>query len=111
MRKIFYLATVLLGFSCTTAEIPLTGVPIDRTVTYQRDIQPIIFNNCLTCHSSINPANGLILESYVQVKNSAQNGNLITRINDGANPMPQNGLLTAANRALFDKWKVDGYIE
>ena len=111
MKKIFYLAFVLLSFSCTTAEIPLMEVPIDRTVTYQRDIQPIIFNNCLTCHSSINPANGLTLESYSQVKNSTQNGSLITRINDAANPMPQNGLLTASNRALFDKWKVDGYIE
>lgn len=111
MRRIFYLAIVVLGVSCTTAEIPLAGAPVGRVVSYQKDIQPIIFNNCLTCHSSVNPANGLILETYDQVKNSAQNGNLIARINDAANPMPQNGLLTADRRALFDKWKTDGYIE
>lgn len=111
MKRIFYLSIMLLGISCTTAEIPLAEVPVDRTVTYTQDIQPIIFNNCLTCHSSVNPANGLILETYQQVKNSAQNGTLIARLNDAANPMPQSGLLTADKRALFDKWKVDGYIE
>ncbi|CAL2104543.1 conserved exported protein of unknown function [Tenacibaculum sp. 190130A14a] len=111
MKRIFYLATIILGVGCTTAEIPLAGAPVNRTITYKQDIQPIIFNNCLTCHSSVNPANGLILETYQQVKNSAQNGNLIARINDAANPMPQNGLLTADRRALFDKWKTDGYID
>lgn len=98
--------------SCTTAEIPLTGqVPITRNITYTQDIQPIIFNNCLTCHSSVNPRNGLILETFIQVKNSAQNGTLIARMNDAANPMPQSGLLTADKRALIDKWRTDGYLE
>lgn len=112
MKKLLYISIITLIVSCTTAEIPLAGqIPIDREITYQKDIQPIIFNNCLTCHSSVNPRNGLILETYSQVKNSAQNGTLIARMNDVANPMPQNGLLTADKRALVDKWKTDGYLE
>ncbi len=111
MKKIFYISIIALIISCTTAEIPLAGAPVDRTVTYSQDIQPIMFNNCLTCHSSVNPRNGLILETYSQVKNSAQNGTLIDRMNDVANPMPQSGLLTADKRALVDKWKADGYLE
>jgi len=112
MKKVIYLSIIALITSCTTAEIPLVGeIPITKEVTYQEDIQPIIFNNCLTCHSSVNPRNGLILETYAQVKNSAQNGTLIARMNDAANPMPQSGLLTANKRALIAKWKTDGYLE
>ncbi|CAM1352984.1 hypothetical protein [Tenacibaculum halocynthiae] len=113
MKKIVSLLIItILMISCTTAEIPLAGqVPITRNITYTQDIQPIIFNNCLTCHSSVNPRNGLILETFIQVKNSAQNGTLIARMNDAANPMPQSGLLTADKRALIDKWRTDGYLK
>lgn len=112
LNYIFFFGCLAVLTNCTTAEIPLAGqTSIDRKVTYQQDIQPIIFNNCLTCHSSVNPRAGLILETYNQTKNSAQNGTLIQRLNDVANPMPQGGLLTAEKRALFDKWIADGYLE
>lgn len=112
MKKIFYFSIIaILLINCTTAEIPLVDIPTDRTITYSQDIEAIIFNNCLTCHSSVNPRNGLILETYTQVKNSAQSGSLISRMNDAANPMPQAGLLTADKRALIDKWKADGFLE
>ena len=112
MKKIIYSAlTVMLMVSCSTAEIPLVEVPDGVTVTYDKDIQPIVFNSCLTCHSSVNPAAGLTLETYVQVRTSAENGNLIQRINDAASPMPLSGLLPADQRALFDKWVTDGYLE
>lgn len=115
MRKLkntlLFLGLLVLG-SCTKAEIPLVGEnPLNRPVTYTQDIQPIIFNNCLTCHNSVNPRNGLILETYAQVRNSSEFGTLIARLNDAANPMPQSGLLTADRRALFDQWKSGGYLE
>lgn len=108
MKKVFIISMMILGVSCTTAEIPLAGQVTGR-VTYERDIKPIIFNNCLTCHSAVNPRNGLILETYEQVRNSAQNGTLIARMNDAANPMPQSGLVPANQRALLDKWRTDGF--
>lgn len=106
-----FIAFALLLGACTKAEIPANTTPINRTVSYQSDIKTIVQNNCLTCHSAVNSAAGLSLETYQQVKNSAENGTLIQRINDAANPMPQSGLLPADTRALFDKWVTDGYLE
>ncbi|WP_143592151.1 hypothetical protein [Tenacibaculum holothuriorum] len=102
--------------SCTTAEIPVPDTvdptpPGEAKVTYEKDVKDIIFNNCLTCHSTVNPRAGLILVNYNQVKNSAQNGNLIARMNDAANPMPPNGKLVQSSLTLIDKWKADGFLE
>lgn len=101
---------VVLALSCTTSEIPEIA-PIDKKVTYKADIKPIMSNNCLTCHGSVNPANGLTLETYEQVKTSSVSGTLLQRINDAANPMPQSGLLSADKRALIAKWAEDGYLK
>ena len=112
IQKLCLIVCTVILVNCTTAEIPLIDQnPVNRTVTYTQDIQPIILGNCLTCHSSVNPRNGLILETYEQVRNSSETGTLISRINDAANPMPQSGLLTADRRAVFDQWRAGGYIE
>lgn len=74
------------------------------TVTYSADIQTVMFNNCLTCHSGASPAAGLDLTTYENVKNSAQSGPLIGRINDPAAPMPTSGLMPESTRQLIDQW-------
>lgn len=112
MKKLFYLFLAMAITSCTTAEVPLSeGIDPDIKITYLKDVQPIIFNNCLTCHSTINPRAGLVLTTYLQVKNSAQNGNLIVRMNSDSNPMPQNGKLIQSSLDIIDKWKADGFLE
>ncbi len=99
--------------SCTKAFIPEEEDPatiqVERTITYEKDIQAIVQNNCLTCHGNINPSANLTLETFTQVKNAAQSRNLIQRLNDATNPMPQGGLLPAEKRALFDKWVQDNF--
>ena len=99
--------------ACTTAIVPLEEdpTPITNTITYTGDVKAIIDNNCLTCHGAVNPNAGLSLVTYQQVRNSAENGNLIARMNDAVNPMPQGGLLSAQTRAVIDKWKDDGFLE
>lgn len=98
--------------SCTTAEIPLEEVtPITETVKYNPDVQNVIFNNCLNCHGAQNPSAGLSLVNYNQVRASAENGNLISRMNDANNPMPPSGLLSSQTLAVMDKWVTDGYLE
>ncbi|OSY89059.1 hypothetical protein WH52_03360 [Tenacibaculum holothuriorum] len=81
--------------------------------TYVANVKTIIDNSCATasCHDATNPTAGLPLTNYTQVKNAAQNGNLIARMNSTANPMPQSGLLPTATRAIIDKWKTDGFLE
>lgn len=116
MKKTLALTLIclfLLSYSCTTAEIPLEQDPdpIPTTVTYVSDVKTIIDNNCISCHGAVSPNAGLSLVTYQQVKNSAQNGNLIARMNDQVNPMPQGQILSVNIRAIIDKWRDDGFLE
>ncbi len=116
MKK--YLLSVSIIFvltisSCTTTEIPLDepAGPITEVVTYTGDVKAIIDNNCVSCHSGPSAQAGLSLTTYLQVRNAAENRNLIDRMNDATNPMPQGGLLPAATRAIIDAWANDGFPE
>ena len=116
-KKIFIIGIIIINVfqSCTTAIIdegPVDALPpITRIVTYESDVQAIMFNRCVTCHGGSAPQNGLDLGTYQNVRFSAENGNLIQRINDGVNPMPQNGLLSPELRQIMDKWVSDGFPE
>ena len=103
----------LLMSSCTTTEIPLDviGDPITEIITYDGDVKAIIDNNCVACHSGLAASAGLSLVTYQQVRSSAENGNLIARMNNATNPMPQGGILPAATRAIIDAWATDGFPE
>ena len=111
--------------SCSTSEInedfiPVDPSPVDPTpaepepakTTYEKDVKVLINNSCATaaCHDAENPPYGLALTNYEQVKNSAENGNLIGRINSNSNPMPPSGKNNTIV-AIIDKWKNDGYLE
>ena len=79
-------------------------------VTYEGDIKSIISGNCLSCHG--NPTNGPSnsLNTFDLVKNDIDK--IIDRINrTGAGKMPPNGTLSAAAKALIQKWKDDGLLE
>ena len=116
MKKYLITISIVLALSmssCTTTEIPLDviGGPITEIVTYDDDVKTIIDNNCVACHSGPSASAGLSLVTYQQVRNSAENGNLIARMNNATNPMPQGGLLPAATRAIIDAWAADGFPE
>ena len=114
MKKILLLCfTVVLMCACTTFEIPIEEEPdpIITTITYTADVKTIIDTHCVSCHGTVSPSAGLSLVTYQQVRNAAENGNLIGRINNATNPMPQGGLLPAATRAIIDKWRDDGFLE
>lgn len=103
----------LLISSCTTTEIPLDGPtdPILEIVTYTENVKAIIDGSCISCHGAVNPSAGLRLLTYTQVRNSAENGNLIERMNNVTNPMPPNGPLPAEVRAVIDAWAENGFLE
>ena len=107
---------VMILFSgCTQSIIPEeyieSTIPIDSVVTYENQIKSVISQNCIVCHSGNNPNGNLRLENYNQVRNASENGTLIPRINDAANPMPTSGLMSVSTRALFDEWVNNGFIE
>ena len=108
---LLFLVSLVIG-SCTTAIIPASdGIDPSIKITYTKDVQPLIFNNCLTCHSTVNPRAGLVLTTYGQVRSSAESGNLIPRMNSSSNPMPPNGKLIQQSLDIIDKWKADGFLE
>lgn len=101
--------------SCTEGFIPVEEIdptlPTGDTITYETHISTVMTSNCISCHGGSNPQGNLVLENYNQVRNSAENGTLIQRINDVANPMPPAGLMPASTRALLDEWVQNGYLE
>ena len=112
-----FIVGVLLS-NCTKAYIPEDtgsglppGINATDTIKYQPHISILISNNCIGCHGGSNPQGGLSLENYNQVRNATENGTLVQRINDAADPMPTSGLLPAQTRVLFDKWVQNGYLE
>ena len=85
-------------------------------ITYVDDVKAIIDTNCLNCHSDP-PTNGapIALVTYDQVRNSAENGTLISRIErqaGQAGAMPLGG--PRLPQSLIDvvlQWRTDGFIE
>lgn len=118
MNKQFYLIgiSILCIFqSCTTAIIDEGTVselpPITRIVTYESDVQTIMFDRCVTCHGGGAPQAGLDLTTYQNTRFSAEMGNLIQRMNNAVSPMPPNGLVSPELRQIIDKWESDGFLE
>ncbi|WP_088324334.1 hypothetical protein [Polaribacter tangerinus] len=112
--KLFTISFIsIFIINCTTSESPLEEPvnPISTLVTYNKNVKTIIDNNCISCHISGGQAGFLPLINYTQVKNSAERGSLISRMNSITAPMPKSGLLPAQTRAVIDKWKEDGFLE
>ncbi len=109
----------LFLISCSSSSEPEiippdgNGNGTSAKTTYDKDVKTIINNSCATsaCHDSTNPASGLKLTNYAEVKNAAENGALISRMNSSSNPMPASGRLSSSTRAIMDKWKTDGFLE
>lgn len=98
--------------SCTKAIIDENNTTTGSdTVTYAADIQPIMYNNCTTCHAGEAPSAGLDLSNYTNVRSSAEFGNLVNRVNNADNPMPGSGLLPESTRLKIDKWVENGFPE
>ena len=114
-----FLLLTSLFLSCSTKTFDdisqdLTDT-IPEIVTYQ-NIQPIVSQNCITCHSNP-PQNGapMSLETYVEVKEAVLNRGLLTRINlpeGDSGLMPKGGpRLPQSSIDLFIKWNEDGLLE
>ncbi len=103
-----FIATLIVTYGSCTSD-PMDGS--DNVPTYDSDIRNITYNYCITCHSGLAPSANLDLNSYQNVRQSTENGNLLNRINDNNNPMPPSGLLTDEQIQLFEDWAANGYPE
>jgi mono/diheme cytochrome c family protein len=61
-------------------------------IKYTGNVELIILENCAGCHNVSNPSKGILLDSYAEVKKSAENGSLLGSIEylQGFTPMPLN---------------------
>ncbi len=111
---------VLLVVSCTNdSESDLLLVEeevIDPEIplTYNDDIQVIINNNCLACHSDPPAGAPFPLATYDQVLVRAENGQLLGAISrDAGDPriMPPSGRLPQSVINTIQQWIEQGAIE
>jgi hypothetical protein len=98
-----------IGFSCESQTYSEISGEVTNP-TYTDNVKSIIVNNCLSCHSV---AGGELptMETYAQVRDAAENGNMICRIDDqscGA-VMPQSGRMPQTRINTIKKWAANGY--
>jgi hypothetical protein len=79
-----------------------------KNPTYTKNVEPIIRSTCSGCHGSNFPS----LQNYAEVKDAADNGDLICRIDDqscGA-VMPQQGRMPQAIIDMIKLWRDQGFV-
>lgn len=113
LLKVSVLLALLTGsWGRTYAFIEEDGTaPITQIIKYSPDVEQVMLNRCVTCHGGAAPSDGLDLTTYQNVKFSTEKSKLIERINDVTNPMPPNGLMSARERAIMQKWVDDGFLQ
>jgi len=107
-----------LTISCTSDHEEDLLIPVDPTLpvvlkTYNDDIKSIIDGECTVCHAAGASASWYPLETYAQVKASAESGRLYERMtgSSGEGPMPTSGLLPASVTQSIQDWINDGLLE
>ena len=82
-----------------------------ESAVFNSDVKNIMLNNCITCHGGPAPSAGIDLNTYSVVRQQAEFGNLVQRMNSTTSPMPTSGILPQETRAIIDKWAADGFPE
>lgn len=62
------------------------------SLSFSKDVFPIISNDCNSCHSTAGSGGGIVLLTYAEVKAQVTNGKLVGSIihAGGFSPMPKN---------------------
>ena len=108
------LITLLVFISCSSNsgdDDPNVDPPVDKNITYTKDIKSIIDGKCLNCHTD--PlANGapMPLLTYENVKDAVMNRGLIGQVESGAMPPSGSDLSDSQVKQIKD-WQTGGYKE
>ena len=104
--------TFYVGFSCDSSTYNEISGDIANP-TYTSNVKPIIENNCLSCHSAAG-AQYPTMETYLQVREATEKGEVICRIDDqscgAVAVMPQSGRMPQATINTIKKWAANGYL-
>jgi cytochrome c553 len=107
--------SVMLFIGCKSSKAPVATAPPETTtasgtLSYARDIQPIIELNCTNCHGYGGPA-GYDFTNMESVKRAAVDGHLLGTIKwlPGYEPMPARAdKLSDATIAKIELWIKEG---
>lgn len=99
-----------VGLSCESSTYQEISKEVVANPTYTANVNPIIVNNCLSCHSAAGGQNPR-LETYTQVRAATEIGKLICRIDDQScgSVMPQSGRMPQTNIDVIKNWSKSGY--
>lgn len=112
MKNLKIIVAVIIGFflvSCESTTIQdISGVVTNPT--YNANIKAVMSAKCTGCHAGGNQYPNL--ETYLQVKDASQNGNLLCRLDATCgNIMPQSGRLPQATIDMINKWATNNFPE
>lgn len=112
MNNLKIIVAVIIGFflvSCESTTIQdISGVVTNPT--YNANIKAVMSAKCTGCHAGGNQYPNL--ETYLQVKDASQNGNLLCRLDATCgNIMPQSGRLPQATIDMINKWATNNFPE
>lgn len=117
MRQFFF-STLLLLFlaslsqtSCyydNEQELYGTGNCDTTEVSYNLDIKPIIDGNCISCHAPGGEQETAPILNYDDLKNYADNMELVNRTSGSTILMPPSGKMNSCNVALIEAWVKQG---
>jgi hypothetical protein len=100
------IAVAFVSESCNTRTYDDISGP-KTNITYTKDIEPIMKNNCTECHSASSLDQFPPLDSYQDVKYYIED--IINRTEDGS--MPQSGPLPSSTINVIKKWRDNGMPE
>ena len=102
MIRFLFLFSLLIFTSCTWNELPKVVCVPDEQV-YLDLVQPIIENNCISCHST--PDNmPAVLGSYDGIIDALRNYSLKETVVNRTMPPPTNGSLSESDINIIKEW-------
>ena len=90
---------------------PTSGSCDTSQITFTQFVNPLITQQCVSCHSVENPSGNVRLDGYTQIKQQADNGKLLGSLSHevGFSAMPKNGnKLDNCQLLKMQRWIING---
>ena len=112
--KVLVVASLIASCSNSSPADLVDATPLPAVVSYDANVKPIIDANCVSCHTSVyGNSSPYSFNNYTTVRQSAENGELIQRINRQPSDfmlMPQGGPKLPQNKIdIIQRWIDQGF--
>lgn len=118
LKYMMVIGLSLLTYSCYYDQLPDEDtLPLPTDVSFQGQVQPILNQNCVSCHSgqlppdlrSANSFNSLFIEEGLVVPFDADNSELLKHLSgNGAALMPPSGSIRQSDINIIRQWIIEG---